>query len=71
MMIEPTESESRRELIGFETLISIKSEMENIEKETWSREDNLKNAPHTSQRIAPTTGTRPIAESWRLSPIPH
>ena len=72
MMIEPTESESRRELDRFcETLISIKSEMENIEKETWSREDNpLKNAPHTSQRIASDDWDSPYSRELAAFPDP-
>jgi len=72
MMIEPTESESRRELDRFcETLISIKSEMENIEKETWSREDNpLKNAPHTSQRIASEGWDSPYSRELAAFPDP-
>jgi len=72
MMIEPTESESRRELDRFcETLISIKSEMENIEKETWSREDNpLRNAPHTSQRIASDDWDSPYSRELAAFPDP-
>ncbi len=72
MMIEPTESESRMELDRFcETLISIKSEMENIERETWSREDNpLKNAPHTSQRIASDNWDSPYSRELAAFPDP-
>lgn len=49
MMIEPTESESKKELDRFcEAMILIKKEMEAIENGSADKEDNvIKNAPHT------------------------
>ena len=49
LMIEPTESENKRELDRFcDAIILIRKEIEAIEKGQSDREDNLlKNAPHT------------------------
>ena len=49
IMIEPTESESREEIDRFcDAMIQIRKEIEEIEKGTADRKDNvLKNAPHT------------------------
>jgi glycine dehydrogenase len=70
MMIEPTESESRRELDRFcDALISIKMELERIEQEVWPRDDNpLKNAPHTSQRIASDSWSSPYSRELAAFP---
>ena len=53
MMIEPTESESKAELDRFaETMIKIRSEIQEIELSMSDREDNvLKNAPHTAGMV--------------------
>lgn len=61
LMIEPTESESKAELDRFcDTLISIRKEIEEIEKGVSSKEDNvLKNAPHTAMEI--------ISSNWNHS----
>ena len=58
MMIEPTESESLVELDRFcDSLISIREEIREVEKEIYDQENNvLKNAPHTQQVV--------IADSW-------
>lgn len=60
IMIEPTESESREELDRFcEAMISIRKEVEEIESEQVSRENNvLKNAPHTVSLLT--------ADDWDL-----
>jgi len=54
MMIEPTESESRRELDRFcDAMIAIREEIARIEKGDLDRRDNpLVNAPHTAESIA-------------------
>ena len=54
IMIEPTESESTRELDRLvDALVSIRGEMRNIELGIWDRTDNpLKNAPHTAAMVA-------------------
>jgi glycine dehydrogenase len=54
MMIEPTESESLKEMDRFcETLIKIKSEIEGIKNGKFDKIDNpIKNAPHTDLELA-------------------
>ena len=54
MMIEPTESESKRELDRFcEAMIAIREEIRRIEAGDLDRNDNpLVNAPHTAESIA-------------------
>mgnify|MGYP006079784717 CR=1 FL=1 len=70
MMIEPTESESKFELDRLcDALISIKLEMERIEAEEWPSDDNpLKNAPHTSQRIASDNWSHPYSRDIAAFP---
>jgi glycine dehydrogenase len=60
LMIEPTESESKEELDRFcEALISIRKEIEEIERGVADREKNvLKKAPHTAELV--------IADNWDL-----
>lgn len=52
-MIEPTESESKRELDRFcDALIAIRAEIQQIETGVADRADNpLKNAPHTATMV--------------------
>jgi glycine dehydrogenase len=52
-MIEPTESESLRELDQFcDAMIAIREEIREIESGSADRKDNvLKNAPHTLARV--------------------
>lgn len=61
LMVEPTESESLDELDRFiEAMNSIKSEIDEIESNKYTREDNvLKNAPHTEEMLT--------ADEWTLS----
>ena len=56
MMIEPTESESKKELDRFcEAMILIKKEIEAIENGAADKEDNvIKNAPHTMHVVSST-----------------
>ncbi|KAI4479375.1 hypothetical protein M0804_011160 [Polistes exclamans] len=60
LMIEPTESEDKAELDKFcDALISIKSEINNIETGKYDIEKNpLKNAPHTELQV--------LAKDWNL-----
>ncbi|MFW6199212.1 MAG: aminomethyl-transferring glycine dehydrogenase subunit GcvPB, partial [Gemmatimonadota bacterium] len=53
IMVEPTESESKAELDRYcEALISIRAEIERVERGVSDREDNvLKNAPHTAPML--------------------
>ncbi len=58
LMVEPTESEEKKELDRFiNAMIRIRKEIQAIEEGVYSREDNvLKNAPHTVEGL--------IAPSW-------
>ena len=53
LMVEPTESESLRELDRFcDALIAIRGEIAKVESGQWPRDQNpLKNAPHTAQAL--------------------
>ena len=53
LMVEPTESESLRELDRFcDAMIAIRGEMAKVESGQWPRDQNpLKNAPHTAQDL--------------------
>jgi len=53
LMIEPTESENKRELDRFcDAMISIRKEIDSVEKGQLDRLDNpLKNAPHTASLL--------------------
>ena len=54
LMVEPTESESKRELDRFcDAMIAIHRELAKIKAGAWDRADNpLKNAPHTALELA-------------------
>ena len=54
LMIEPTESESKREIDRFITaMISIHDEIQKVISGEWDKDDNpLKNAPHTAHEMA-------------------
>jgi glycine dehydrogenase len=53
LMVEPTESESKRELDRFcDAMISIRAEIDRVGSGAWSRQDNpLVNAPHTAEDV--------------------
>lgn len=59
LMIEPTESENKRELDRFcDAMISIRKEIEAVENKTADAEDNvLTNAPHTHEEL--------IKDNWK------
>ncbi len=61
LMVEPTESEALAELEKFcDAMIAIRKEIEEIEKGTAGKEDNvLKNAPHTAEVV--------VADDWKHS----
>jgi glycine dehydrogenase len=62
-MVEPTESEPKRELDRFcEAMIAIAGETERIADGEWPREDNpLANAPHTSAEVLVGEWTHPYS----------
>jgi glycine dehydrogenase len=70
LMIEPTESESKRELDRFvEAMLSIRSEIEAIENGSADAENNLlKNAPHTEQLCVADKWSFPYSRSEAAYP---
>ncbi|OQY28230.1 MAG: glycine dehydrogenase (aminomethyl-transferring) [Candidatus Cloacimonetes bacterium 4572_55] len=70
MMIEPTESEDKEELDRFcEAMISIRAEIEEIEKGQADKEDNLlKNAPHTAEMAAANAWNHPYERERAVFP---
>jgi glycine dehydrogenase len=65
LMIEPTESESLRELDRFcDAMIAIREEIRQIESGAVSKADNpLKNAPHTAADLADAEWNRPYSRA--------
>ena len=72
LMIEPTESESKRELDRLcDALIAIRDEIRAIEEGRADRADNLlKNAPHTSAAISSTSWGHPYSREQAAFPAP-
>ncbi|UFK97640.1 aminomethyl-transferring glycine dehydrogenase [Kaistella faecalis] len=71
LMIEPTESESKREIDRFaEALISIKKEIEEIAEGTADTANNvLKNAPHTEQLVISDSWDKPYSREKAAYPL--
>lgn len=63
LMIEPTESEDKREIDRFiDAMKAIRQEIAAIEKGLWPCEDNpIKNAPHTWQKISASQWPHPYS----------
>ena len=72
MMIEPTESEPKRELDRFcEAMTAIRKELLEIEEGKVSREDNvLKNAPHPAFELCDDKWQRAYSRRTAAYPIP-
>lgn len=73
LMIEPTESESKRELDRFaDALISIRAEIAAIERGDQPRENNLfKNAPHTAKAVTSDEWHHPYSRKQAAYPTRH
>src|SRR5262249_48207735 len=75
LMVEPTESEPKRELDRFcDAMISIAQEAERIAKGDWPRDDNpLVNAPHTAAETLASDWNHPYSRLEALYPAgaPH
>lgn len=71
LMIEPTESESLKELDRLvEALISIRSEIQKVQDGYWPQNDNpLVNAPHTIQTVCNSLWTHPYSREEAVFPI--
>ncbi|VAX24002.1 Glycine dehydrogenase [decarboxylating] (glycine cleavage system P protein), partial [hydrothermal vent metagenome] len=73
LMIEPTESESKAELDKFcDAMISIRNEIEKIEKEELDPIDNpLKNAPHTVHETTSSKWEHPYDRETAAFPLKY
>lgn len=71
LMIEPTESESKAELDRFcDAMISIRKEIEAVEKGEADREDNvLHNAPHTIDDLTDPDWAHPYSREQAVYPV--
>ncbi len=72
LMIEPTESEDKKELDRFcDAMIAIRGEMEAIAEGTADPKDNLlKNAPHTQDMVIADEWTHPYSRRQAAFPLP-
>ncbi|MEX1037427.1 MAG: aminomethyl-transferring glycine dehydrogenase [Acidimicrobiia bacterium] len=72
LMVEPTESESLKELDRFcEAMISIKSETDRIRSGEWPGDDNpLKNAPHAADDLVVEEWSHPYSRRTAVYPVP-
>jgi glycine dehydrogenase len=72
LMIEPTESESKRELDRFcAAMIAIREEIRAIEEGRMDRKDNpLKRAPHTVAAVSAESWDRPYTREQAAFPLP-
>tara|TARA_R110002167_G_scaffold6277_6_gene28976 strand:- start:44099 stop:47026 length:2928 start_codon:yes stop_codon:yes gene_type:complete len=72
LMIEPTESESKKELDRFiEAMISIRKEIARVESGELDAENNpLKHAPHTLEDVMDNSWERPYSKQEAAWPVP-
>ena len=73
MMIEPTESESKDELDRFcDALISIRKEIQDVlDGKVDSRNNVLKNAPHTAEEVTADEWSHPYTRQQAAYPLPY
>ncbi len=73
LMIEPTESEDKAEIDRFcDALISIKKEIEQIERKEIDAKDNpLKNAPHTAASVLVENWNHSYSRETAVYPLPY
>lgn len=73
LMVEPTESESKRELDRFvEALVHIRQEISAIENGEADQQDNpLKNAPHTSRMVTADQWDHPYSRQTAVYPVAY
>jgi glycine dehydrogenase len=72
LMIEPTESEARRELDRFcDALIQIRKEIQDVEDGKVDPENNLlRNAPHTHDLLLQNPWAQPYSKQEAYFPLP-
>lgn len=73
LMVEPTESESLKELDRFcDAMIQIRKEIADIESGKADKENNaIKNAPHTMDVVCANEWNRPYSRQEAAFPMPH
>ncbi len=71
LMIEPTESENKRELDRFcDAMIAIRAEIARVERGEWEQDNNpLKNAPHTHRLLLEPEWTMPYSKQQAFYPM--
>ncbi len=71
LMVEPTESESLKELDRFcDSMISIKGEADRVRSGDWPRDDNpLANAPHTAEDLVVDEWSHPYSRRTAVYPV--
>jgi len=72
LMVEPTESESKKELDLFcDAMISIRKEIDEVEKGMYPAGENvLKHAPHTAAMLVSDSWTNPYSREKAAYPLP-
>ena len=70
LMIEPTESESKKEIDRFcDAMISIHQETIKVAEGVWPADNNpLKNAPHTQNELLSDDWTHPYSRQTAVAP---
>jgi glycine dehydrogenase len=72
LMVEPTESESKRELDRFcDAMIAIRAEIARVGTGEWPADDNpLHNAPHTADDVSADNWAHPYGRELAAFPVP-
>jgi glycine dehydrogenase len=72
LMVEPTESEDRRELDRFcDAMITIRAEIDRVAAGEWTAEDSpLRHAPHTAEELLAEEWVRPYPRELAAFPDP-
>ncbi|MFP1632958.1 aminomethyl-transferring glycine dehydrogenase [Zhengella sp. ZM62] len=70
LMVEPTESEPKREIDRFcDAMLAIATEAKKVEDGTWPKDDNpLVNAPHTAEDLLAGDWTHPYSRAEAAMP---
>jgi glycine dehydrogenase len=73
LMVEPTESESQRELDRFcDAMLAIRAEIDRVADGSWPADDNpLRNAPHTAEDIAADGWAHSYDREVAAFPVPR
>ncbi len=73
LMIEPTESESQKELDRFcDAMIQIRGEIAKVQAGEWPADNNpLKNAPHSLDDVMDPEWDRPYSREIAARPLPY